>query len=357
MIELGVSTGPDAPGVERRNYTAIQTAAVEAFAESGLYGVALGAVEVAAGWYARAFASADVEPAGVRTAGLTPALLGDVARRLVAQGEAVLLVDVEGGMVTLTPASSWTVQGGPRRPWRYSVTTSGPSTTETVNVSGESVCHVAWAWDSKSPWRGRSPLALAGESGRLAKALERALADEAGGPVGSLVPMPADAGGESDDPDDAADPFAGLKRQIAELRGRVGLVESTAAGFGDGRAAAPAQDWAVRRIGANPPATLPALREAVEASILGACGVPPDLARPGGRTRESYRQWVHASVEPLARMVADELARALDAPGLRLRFDRLEAADVGGRARAWRSLVGRDATMPDADARRIAGMD
>ena len=357
MTELGIAAGPDAPRVERRSYTSMLTAAAETWADAGLLGAAVGAVEVAAGWYARAFASADIESPGVRTAALTPALLGDVARRLVAQGEAVLLVDVEGGMVTLTPATWWTVQGGPRRPWRYQVTLTGPSTTSTLTVSAERVAHVAWAWDATSPWRGRSPLSLAGESGRLAKALERALADEAGGPVGSLIPMPADAGGESDDPDDADDPLAGLKAQIAGLRGRVGLVESTAAGWSEGRAAAPSSDWAVRRIGANPPATLPALREAVESTVLAACGVPPDLARPGGRTRESYRQWVHASVEPLARIVANELARALDVPGLRLRFDRLEAADVGGRARAWRSLVGREATMTDADARRIAGMD
>ena len=113
MIELGVSTGPDAPTVERRSYTSAITAAAEAEATTGLLGAAVGAVEVAAGLFARAFASADVEPAGVRTAGLTPALLGDLARRLVVSGEAVQLVDVEGAMVTLTPATWWTVQGAP----------------------------------------------------------------------------------------------------------------------------------------------------------------------------------------------------------------------------------------------------
>ena len=354
MIELGIAGGLLSPKVERRSYTSLLTAAAEAEAAAGLLGVAVGAVEVAARMYAAAFASAQVEPAGARTAALTPALLGDVARRLVAQGEAVLVVEVDGGAVSLVPAVWWTVTGGPRRPWRYQVTTSGPSTTETMNVSGEGVAHVAWAWDARMPWRGRSPLALAGESGRLAKALERALADETGGPVGSVIPVPADASDAATEDDD---PLAPLKAEIAGLRGRVGLVETTAAGYGEGRAAAPAQDWQPKRIGAAPPDSLVGLREQVESTVLGACGVPADLVRPGPGGRESYRRWVAGSVAPLARLVADEFGRALDVPGLRLRFDALGAADVTGRARAWRSLTGNEGGMPDADARRLVGLD
>ena len=164
--------------------------------------------------------------------------------------------------------------------------------------------------------------------------------------------MPTDA---SEDGDADADPFGPLKREIATLRGRVGLVETTAAGYGEGRAAAPSQDWQPRRVGADPPDSLPTLRDAVEATVLACCGIPPDLARPGGRTRESYRQFLHASVEPLAALVAAELADKLGAP-VALSFRRLEAADVTGRARAWRSLVGKEADgMPDADARAIVG--
>ena len=131
--------------------------------------------------------------------------------------------------------------------------------------------------------------------------------------------------------------------------------ETVAAGYGEGRAAAPAEDWKLRRIGANPPDALPTLREQVEATILSACGIPPDLARAGGRTRESYRQWLHGSIEPLAGLVAAELRAKLGAP-VSLSFGRLEAGDITGKARAWRSLVGKDATMPDADARRLIGL-
>ena len=135
--------------------------------------------------------------------------------------------------------------------------------------------------------------------------------------MGHLIPMPTDAGDEGDDDDgDDGDPLAPLKREIAGLRGRVGLVETTAAGWGEGRAAAPSGDWRPQRLGASPPDSLPVLREAVESTVLACCGLPPDLVRAGGAQREAYRRWVAASVAPLARTVADELGRALDVADL-----------------------------------------
>ena len=172
--------------------------------------------------------------------------------------------------------------------------------------------------------------------------------------MGHVIPVPSDPSEPDDDTD--ADPFGPLKREIAALRGRVGLVETTAAGYGEGRAAAPSQDWQPRRIGANPPDALPTLREQVEATILSVCGVPPDLARPGGRTREAYRQFLHSSVEPLGALVAAELSAKLGAP-VSLSFRKLEAGDITGKARAWRSLTGREGGMTDMDARSIIGLD
>ena len=88
---------------------------------------------------------------------------------------------------------------------------------------------------------------------------------------------------------------------------------------------------------------------------MACAGVPPDLVRPSGRTRESLRQWTHTAVEPLGRLVAAELRAKLGAP-VALSFRRLEAADVVGKARAWRGLVGKEGSMTDADARRIVGL-
>ena len=318
----------------------------------------VGAVEIAASHYSRAFAGASVEPAGARTAALTPALLSSIGRRLITSGESVHVIDVAGERVGLLEAASWNVTGdADPATWRYQISTTGPSTTTTRWVPADQVVHVRYATSHLEPWRGLAPLTLAGTTGRLAVALETALRDETGGPVGNLIPLPVDAGGETDDPADDSDPFATVKTMIAKLAGRVGLVETTAAGYGEGRAAAPNEDWKPRRLGANPPVSLVDLRAAVEQSVLSACGVPPGLARAeGGESRESYRRWYAAGVLPLARLVETELRDKLDVPDLRLDFASLAAADVHGRARAWRSLVGRDATMSDADARAIVGL-
>lgn len=354
MIELGIASGPP---VERHGYTSMYTAAAEAYAEHGLYGAMVGAVEIAAAMFARAFAGASVEPA---VPALSPAVLADVARRLITSGESCHLIEVDAGAIRLAECSAWSVVAGGPRPetWRYQCETPGPHTTETRTVPGDQVVHVRYATNAAEPWRGLAPLTLAGTTGRLAVNLERALRDEAGGPVGSLIPMPVDTGG-----DDAAakgdddDVFGPLKRQINRLAGKVGLVETTTAGYGEGRAAGPRDDWKPRRIGAHPPDSLGTLRQAVEATVLSTCGIPPGLARAeGGESRESYRRWYAASVLPLAALVQSELRHKLDVPALRLDFASLAAADVHGRARAWRSLVGRDVTMPDADARAIVGL-
>ena len=70
--------------------------------------------------------------------------------------------------------------------------------------------------------------------------------------------------------------------------------------------------------------------------------------------RESWRRFLHGSVQPLGDLLAVELADKLDTPGLRLTFDRLMASDLSGRARAFGSLVqgGMDADR----AARLAGL-
>ena len=353
MTELGISTGPRA---ERHNYTSMHVAAAEAYAEHGLMGAAQGAVEVAARMFQSAFQVASVEPA---IPALSPLVLGSMARRMITTGESVHLLDVEQGAVRLHECSSWNLTGGARGPARYEVTVTGPSDTTTVHTSEESIVHCRYAVSHSEPWRGLSPLVLAGVTGRLARNLEAALQHEtaaaADGQVGSVVPLPQDA---SDKATDDEDPFAPLKATLRRLFGRVGLVESTAGNYGESRGSAPQDDWRPRRIGPDPPATLAELRRAVEETVLSCCGIPPGLARvEGGESRESYRRWYAASVLPLAALVQAELRDKLDVPDLRLGFRYLAAADVHGRARAWRSLVGQEAAVPDTEARQIVGLD
>ena len=165
MIELGIG---QPARVERRNYTSAHVAAAEAFAEHGLYGAMVGAVEIAASMYSKAFAVATVEPRNVRTAALSPAVLSTIGRRLIATGESVHVIDVDQGAVRLTECSTASVIGGGPRPetWRYQCSTPGPHTSETRTVPGAQVCHVRYATNALEPWRGIPPLVLAGVTGR-----------------------------------------------------------------------------------------------------------------------------------------------------------------------------------------------
>ena len=160
MTELGVSSGPDR--VETRSYESLIVGAIEdqAVGLAVLRPLVLGAVEVAAGAYSRAFASAEVGgPAGVSLA-VTPITLSSIARGLIRHGESCHLIDVDrAGRLRLLDAASWTVTGGPDpASWRYQVSTTGPSMTATRTVSADGVVHCMYSIDPARPWAGRGPL-------------------------------------------------------------------------------------------------------------------------------------------------------------------------------------------------------
>ena len=82
-----------------------------------------------------------------------------------------------------------------------------------------------------------------------------------------------------------------IRADIKAAKGGTVLAETTSAGWGEGKAAAPQADWVAKRIGANPPAVLPALRKDMFEAILGACGVPVSLFTDADGTsqREAFR--------------------------------------------------------------------
>ena len=73
---------------------------------------ALAAVETAAGLWSRALGSALVTPSTALTRALTPSVLASMGRELAIRGESVHVLDLDGGALTLTPASRWEVSGG-----------------------------------------------------------------------------------------------------------------------------------------------------------------------------------------------------------------------------------------------------
>ena len=308
----------------------------------------MAALEAAAGIVGRSFAVASIQAASelVRDA-LPPELLALIGRSLIRRGQLVLDISTAGGRLALLPAASWDIQGGPEpSSWSYRLELGGPSGSVTRREPSEGVVDLRYATDPSTPWRGLGPLQVARLDGRLGSELAAALGDEASGPVGSLLPVPAEGGdGELDD----------LRDDIASLRGKAALLETTSGGWGEGKIAAPQQDWTPKRLGPNPSAALVQLRQQVEASIVAACGVPVELLVPsvGTASRESYRRFLFSTVAPLGRIVAAELSRKLETP-VSLQWGELRAADISGRARAYQSLVG--ANMDAAKAERLAGL-
>ena len=71
-------------------------------------------------------------------------------------------------------------------------------------------------------------------------------------------------------------------------------------------------------------------------------------------SRESYRQFVTSSVQPIAKVAQKELADKLSTPDLSLDFTDLRSADIMGRARAYASMVG--AGLSPDQAGDIAGL-
>ena len=296
---------------------------------------AIAALEAAVALYSRAFAAATVGPPEA-AAVLTPAFRALLARNLIRRGEDVHQIMIDRGAIRLRPIGSWDVRGGPDPAgWWYRCDRFGPSGNLTELVPAAAVLHVRYAVDSARPWYGISPLGWARSTGALAANLETRLGEEAGGPVGHVIPVPQD-GGDGED----GDPLAMFKADMAGAKGRTILAETTAAGWGEGRTAAPTADYKPQRFGANPPAALPSLRTEAGMSVLSACGVPVSLVTDADGTsqREAWRRFVMGAIEPLLAIVAEEIAAKLET-AVTFDLSRVWAHDLAGRAASFKAMV------------------
>ena len=307
---------------------------------------ALSGLEIAAGLWSRALSTARVEPDDLVTRSITPSFLAAVGRSIIRHGESLWAISVNEGRVVLTPAHTWDITGGSDPAgWRYALELAGPSGSETAHLPSEAVLHFQFGHDPDRPWAGTSPLGFAASSAASAAGLEQRLSEELNGPVAHLLPIPQDGGDGSVD-----DPLASLKADIANAKGSAVLLETTAAGFGEGKAASPTSDWTPKRLGASPPEVLAKLRAEGAASTISACGVPPSLATAnsdGTAAREGYRRFVATSVRPKALEIAAELSAKLERE-ITFNFDELRSDDLVGRSRVVKSLVEAGFSVEDA---------
>ncbi len=307
---------------------------LDALEDYGLLGSA--AVEAASGALSRAFASAEVVGERWVRETVTPGVLAQVGCDLIRSGDSMHVIRMGGdGLVRLIPASSWHWEGShDPDSWTVRATCYGPSTSTTWNLPASGVVFVRWGSAPGQPYTGTGPLSWAHTTARLQSEAERSLADEAGGPIANLLAIPQDGGDDSD-----ADPLAGLKTDIRTARGKALLVETTAAGWGEGKNAAPQADWRQQRLGPNMPAAMVELARDAFMRTLAATGTPPSLFTDSDGTsqREGFRRWHLGTVLPLARLLEHELSMRLEAP-IKLRFDGYPK-DMVSRAQVFSKLI------------------
>ena len=304
------------------------------------------AVEAASGALSRAFAAAEVVGEDWVQEAVTPIVLGQIGRDLVRNGDSMHAIRITGGgVVQLIPCSSWHFEGShDPNSWSVRATAYGPSTSTTWNLPATGVVFVRWGSSPGQPYIGTSPISWASATARLGSAVERSIADEAAGPLAQLLAVPQDGGDDGDD-----DPLKMLRADISAARGKALLVETTASGWGDGKTAAPQQDWKQSRLGPTPTETMAMLRRDAFAHVLAATGTPPALFvdnADGTAQREAIRRWHLGTVLPLARLLEHELTAKLETP-VRLKFDNYPL-DLAGRAQAFQKLVAGGVAVTEA---------
>ena len=204
---------------ENRGYTDIVTnALLEAATDSATEGY-LAALEIAAGQLSRAFGSAGFSGADADL--FNSDVMAQIGRQLLEEGEAV-----------------WFRQGRRLiRAEQYGLTPNGlyqvSNPDRSLELEADRVMHVRYALDVASR-RGRGPLTNARTLRTLMQRLEGALSTESNAAVGYLLPIPQDGASTNADQ---------LRQDLADLKGRIAIIETTRGGWGDGATGAPRRDY------------------------------------------------------------------------------------------------------------------
>ena len=231
--------------------------------------------------------------------------------------------------------------------WIYEVELAAPGGIVTRGVQSAGVVHFRINPDARDPWYGTSPLVNAGISADLLARVESKTGEELRAPVGTLLPVPAGLKDERKKE---------LRTDLAILKGRTAIGETMSEGMGQGRFAAPHQDWQVKRMGAQIPEPHIALRFEIGRDVCSALGIPGALynGTDGGSSREAYRQLLVATLEPWASIIKAELREKIGY-SVDFNFRKLAAADIAARARSYGTLIA--SGVDKAEAAAVSGLD
>ena len=352
-IAGALGLGPRRETRAKGNFTERQLSAFETVAAGNdAIATSVAVVEVAAGFYGRDLALAEVSPSNSRTRSITPAWLALAGRELARCGSFRCDIQVVRGNVVLVPASSAFAVQGDSDPssWIWVLTLFGPGDTTTRFRPNDAVLNLTIGSSVTRPWEGCPPWKAASMSGELLSGIERQLSGESKSKSGYVLPVP-DVGdrGQGEDADGESDPLTTLRRDLSRANGRTMLAPSMASGFGGGPGIAPASEYTPHRFGANPPTALTELRRDVERSILASYGILPSLidARAAGNSLREARRQFHGTIVALATLIESALSEALNET-VTLSMRRTKAADSATMARAVSSLTSSGMTLQDA---------
>lgn len=260
---------------------------------------------------------------------LDPFSLALAARALALRGEAVFAIRDEG----LMPCSDWDLSTSMTKPTAYHVGYADTGGGKSMTLLAGEVLHLRVGCEVNMPYVGVAPLRRARLTGGLLETLETALSEiYADAPLGSsVIPMP-----EQPDTDMTA-----LARGFRKMRGKVLVRESvnvTAAG-------GPAPQSDLKPHDVTPDLSKAMTKESLagaKSSIEMVFGVLPglsNLATTGPMVREAQRHLAQWTLQPIARMIAQEASEKLGG-SIELDVMRpLQAYDAGGRARALSAIV------------------
>ena len=308
--------------------------------------------------------------------GMTPAVLFHIAETIITRGEVFLFIDPRD--LSLIPAPYAFVEMGGYNPsgWQFRLNLAGPSANTDMLVGQDAVLHIQWAADYTQPWVGVNPFDHA--AGQAALRYEKALSADGAAPVLQFLSIPQSIANPAIEATAQRDNEAAVRKELQDAynstlsgirraegggltigssfkgtqpRGGSPFSQSDAAAYaGNARA-----DDKPIRWGPEPHAQMMAAYTQAATTALSACNIPPGLilgGLDGSASKEQYRQFYLTGLQSLAGLVEAEVRRKLGP--VELVFDKLQAADIQARSRAYKGFI--DAGMSSDDALKLVGL-
>ena len=182
------------------------------------------------------------------------------------------------------------------------------------------------------------------EDRRALRNLLGMMADEYGGPRGSMLPTP---NLKDESRDLMQDLYARLAGGMRSVRSQAVMSQQVGAKV--------TKEWEQQRIGADPPAAMVMDAEKLHNRVLQSYGVPGSLF-VGSTTagREAWRFFIQSAVRPQLRIFAEEMSSVIG-KSVRFSWGELESAELQSKARAFKAFT--DGGMDAEKAAKVVGVE